>query len=886
MTFRRAVLLAFTLACAAPAFGQAPPASDGVTTLLRRADAMLNAGERAAFPELFSAVPQPQIDQYAAELFLPNARQTVIRERDRRELEGAPPGDGYRVVVEIFIATEGRAKILTTGLDIRRPPNGDVNSWRIVRAEGLSAVEGLFRLRLVTTAQYAARNFEMRAEDLLVSLQDGAVFQVECDDGVTGFMMIGRGEMRFTPTPQTERGQLRIFSGSETLVTPFDSAFVRVNPADYQRMVTTAALTRTMPEPRQVRRAQEVFAREAPKSYVLDLQDLSRETWYLLPQGGDVLAELQTRKYGVLTYTRANAQAEDVQLFQRDKRKTIALYPSQAKLAARGRFYSDDLLREYDILDYNIEASVDPERQAIDARARLSIRARASLSTITLRLADPLEVSSVTSVEYGRLLHLRISNQNTVMVSLPRTLTQDSDLTLVLTYSGRIAPEQLDVETMQVSPDGLPQETSPINIEPNYLLSNRSLWYPQNPVPDYATGTLRIVVPEGYSCIGSGEPVPANVVTLRDLATLPNGKAFNFRAAQPLRYFAFVVSRFERVAEKTIAPTAQEASNPQGDRIKVAIEATPHQRGRGRQLLRPTEDILQFYSGLMGDAPFTSATIALVESELPGGHSPGYFAVLNDPLPTSALTWRNDPAAFDNFPEFFLAHELAHQWWGQAVGWKNYHEQWISEGFAQYFAALYAQKSRGDKTFTDMLRQFRRWSFSQSDQGPVYLGYRLGHIKSDLRVFRALVYNKGAAVLHMLRRLLGDEVFFNSLRRFYQDRKFQKAGTDDLQRAFEQESGRDLTRFFDRWIYGTDLPRLTWRATIAERDVTVQFQQLGNEVFDVPVTVTLVYSDGRTKDVVVPVTDQRVERRIPTDGAVRQVQVNRDNAALAEFEES
>jgi aminopeptidase N len=276
----------------------------------------------------------------------------------------------------------------------------------------------------------------------------------------------------------------------------------------------------------------------------------------------------------------------------------------------------------------------------------------------------------------------------------------------------------------------------------------------------------------------------------------------------------------------------------------------------------------------------------MVESDLPGGHSPGYFAVLNDPTPNATIAWRNDPAAFDGFGEFFLAHELAHQWWGQAIGWKNYHEQWLSEGFAQYFAALYAQKSRGDKVFTDMLRQFRRWSLADSDQGPVHLGYRLGHIKNDTRVFRALVYNKGAAVLHMLRRLLGDQVFFNSLRRFYQDRRFQKAGTEDLQRAFELESGRDLDRFFERWIYSSELPRLTYHTTIAEREVTVRFDQVGTEVFDIPVTVTIVFTDGKTKDVIVPVTEKQVEQRISVEGVVRQVQINRDSAAIAEFSES
>ena len=116
--------------------------------------------------------------------------------------------------------------------------------------------------------------------------------------------------------------------------------------------------------------------------------------------------------------------------------------------------------------------------------------------------------------------------------------------------------------------------------------------------------------------------------------------------------------------------------------------------------------------------------------------------------------------SFDGFPQFFLAHEIAHQFWGNAVGWENYHEQWISEGFAQYFALLYAERTRSREDFEDILRQLRRTAAANTRNGPVWLGYRLGHLQGDGRIFRALVYNKGALVLHMLRRLLGDDAFF------------------------------------------------------------------------------------------------------------------------------
>jgi aminopeptidase N len=260
-------------------------------------------------------------------------------------------------------------------------------------------------------------------------------------------------------------------------------------------------------------------------------------------------------------------------------------------------------------------------------------------------------------------------------------------------------------------------------------------------------------------------------------------------------------------------------------------------------------------------------------------------AVINNPLPTTPFTWRNDPANFGSFPEFFLAHELAHQWFGQAVGWKNYHEQWLSEGFSQYMAALFARERRGEDAFRDILRQFRRWSLEQSDEGPIHLGYRLGHIKNEGRVFRALVYNKGALVLHMLRRLVGDEAFFAGVRRYYREHRFAKAGTDDLRAAMEAESGRDLSRFFERWVLDSGLPRLRYSTAIGVDEVTVRIEQIG-EVYDLPVTVTLLQADGKVHEEVVVLGESVTEARIRTRGPVRAVELNQDHAALAQFERS
>ena len=544
------LVLACVCGCASSSWAQtAEP--DPVAPLLRSFEQALNRGDRTALTALFSSgVPSSQIDLYLGSLLMPGAVKSTLRLRDRSQLEGAPPGDGYSLVVEFFIETTGRARILTAGMDMRRPPNGDLSSWRFVAAEGLTFVEGLYKLRVDKRPQ-TARNLEITSEDLVLQLPEGTVFRVECDDGVTGLILLGRGQMTFSPSAAAERGQLRLFSGNDTLTSPFEAAFVRLSPSDFSTRVAVSSLTDAVPDARLVRRAEEVFAEYASKSFNVDLQDLSADAWYLLPPIGDFLAEIETRRFDTLTYTVTAEQAEDISVFRRKDRLTMALYPSVGKLAARGRFYSDDSLRDYDVLDYNIEASIDPERRTLRGRARLLIRVRStSVSSVRLRLAESLAVSSVTSVEYGRLLHLRIRGQNTVVVNMPRIVVQDSDLTLVVTYAGVVPNQELDTDTIAVAADAQEQGPPSEPREPSLLLSNRSFWYPQNPVPDYATASLRISVPPGYTCVASGHPVSAgDLVSLRDILAGQEGPAFSFRADQPLRYLALVVGRFSTVGE-------------------------------------------------------------------------------------------------------------------------------------------------------------------------------------------------------------------------------------------------------------------------------------------------------------------------------------------------
>jgi aminopeptidase N len=174
----------------------------------------------------------------------------------------------------------------------------------------------------------------------------------------------------------------------------------------------------------------------------------------------------------------------------------------------------------------------------------------------------------------------------------------------------------------------------------------------------------------------------------------------------------------------------------------------------------------------------------------------------------------------------------------------------------------------------------RRWAADMTDQGPISLGSRLGHLQSDSRVFRALVYNKSAVVLHMLRQLIGDEAFFNGLRRFYHASRYRSVGTAEFRAAIEIEAGRPLGRFFERWIYGTTLPRLTFSYEVKPAEVVLRIEQTG-EIFDLPVVITLRYADGSSADVIVPVTDSVAQVSVPLAGTLRGAEISREEPPLA-----
>lgn len=184
---------------------------------------------------------------------------------------------------------------------------------------------------------------------------------------------------------------------------------------------------------------------------------------------------------------------------------------------------------------------------------------------------------------------------------------------------------------------------------------------------------------------------------------------------------------------------------------------------------------------------------------------------------------------FTGFVEEVAPHEVAHQWWGHAVGWASYHDQWLSEGFAEFSAGLYLQRGVAGDWRKDYLefweRQRKRileknsFGIAPNDAGPLWMGLRLIAPKTE-KAYRDVTYPKGAYVLQMLRSMMynsedQDKAFIAMMHDFVETHRDEPASTESFKAIAEKHMTKqmDLTQngrldwFFNEWVYGTQVPR-------------------------------------------------------------------------------
>ena len=234
--------------------------------------------------------------------------------------------------------------------------------------------------------------------------------------------------------------------------------------------------------------------------------------------------------------------------------------------------------------------------------------------------------------------------------------------------------------------------------------------------------------------------------------------------------------------------------------------------------------------------------------------------------------------------EDVVAHEIAHQWFGDSVTESTWADLWLSEGFATYFAGLFIEKHESEATFREYMRDAaaRYFNYEKQRNTPIHDT----ETQDLMRLLNPNNYEKGAWVLHMLRARIGDDAFFKGLRDYYNDHREANATTEDLRVALEKSSGKNLKEFFARWVYGAGHPRyqLLWGSMERHTGgvLTVELRQLQNgEAFLDPVPIEFTVNGKKKRETIYP--DGKLTKvSIRLDAAPTSAEIDPDGTLLKE----
>jgi len=255
----------------------------------------------------------------------------------------------------------------------------------------------------------------------------------------------------------------------------------------------------------------------------------------------------------------------------------------------------------------------------------------------------------------------------------------------------------------------------------------------------------------------------------------------------------------------------QYEDNPPG--IPVSAWVYPQDSIPGFRNYSPASSIIKFFSGYIGPYPYNK--LANVQSTTIFGGMENASAIFYD----EESAERNRPI------EDLLAHEIAHQWFGDMASEKSFPHLWLSEGFATYFADMYLKSRYGVDTLNKELIAARKRviAFVKRSNRTV-----VDSVSPLMQLLNANSYQKGGWILHMLRRQIGDSLFHLFIKTYYNNYKGSNAETNDLLKVAEETSRKDLHPFFRQWLYTPGVPQLDiqWKFNENNKTVTVTINQI------------------------------------------------------------
>jgi hypothetical protein len=638
-------------------------------------------------------------------------------------------------------------------------------------------------------------------------------------DKVAGVVFVGEGTFRFQPPSDIERQHLALLTNGPSLTEPFKDAVLLFTDSTFADLSAAASFKTGAIEPR----AQGVL-NDFRKAFRDDLKtNIEARTLAGLssPRQSLFLAAISGEKHGKLLFSLDAMNGEAVSLIHYGSggaETWSAFEPTGSPSSEERALIRTDRID----VDTRVDKGGRLDAEALDQFKAVQDGARMLL----VQLAPELRVTRVASGDGAALPYIQEAKDKDadLWVILPSPLVKGAPYSWKFAYGG----------------DGVVRKAG----TGNYYVGDREGWYPKLDIPglffnDRAVYHMTFRAPKELTLVATGKPVKKSVdgkiaVTEWDTGTPYTVAGFNFGDYK---------TKTLKSNDIDIAVYANSDLGDQLQGLKATLEQNPElavaagittggldTTGLMSQTLSETANALKLFSDYFGPLPFQNISVTQQSS---GNFGQSWPTLIYMPY-TSFLdgTMRHqlgmDVGRARQFYGEVGSHEIAHQWWGHLVGWRDYHDEWLSEGFAQFSAGLYMHRRRGEKDFLNFLAADKQFILSAlpnsteraNDAGPISLGSRLSTEKTE-GAYR-LVYAKGDFVLHMLRMMLydyprGDDSRFIAMMKDYvQTNAGKGASTADFKATCDKHFGMDMGWFFNQWVFGTGIPKIGIQYSIVD----------------------------------------------------------------------
>ena len=474
-------------------------------------------------------------------------------------------------------------------------------------------------------------------------------------------------------------------------------------------------------------------------------------------------------------------------------------------LTADGR--ADTYIRQpaIDIVHYEISVELSDASDSITAIAKIQVRMREeSVSGMRLDLAG-MQVDSLR-VRGNRRTYQYSDGQ--LSFDFDRPYRRDQIAAIEVRYHGK--PER----GLLIGKNKYGRRVFFTENWPDHA----HYWLPSIDHPsDKATVEIAVTAPAKYGVVSNGRLIEAK--------PLRNGrKLTRWTASKAIPTYCIALG----VAEFSVS------HQQNADGVPIAWYSYPEDTESAARKFRPTAEAIAFFSSLIGPYPYEK--LAQVQASVSFGGMEN----------SSAIFYKESLIQESPVTEDPVPHEIAHQWFGDSVTQADWDHLWLSEGFATYLEALFHARLYGadalKQTMADSAKRLN--SDEMARRTPV-----IDPTQTDLlKKLNLINYEKGAWVLHMLRGLVGDDTFFQGIRRYYRLHEGGNATSDDFRDAMESVSGGSLSDFFRQWLYQPGWPeyRISWHWNDTTNEVELEFyQNQSTGLFDMPIEVVFEQEQRR-----------------------------------------